>query len=186
MLERLLTEKVENKDHQSRGSGREIVTQHSLREKEKHSMRILLAEDNVLNQKLAVLMLKKAGYQVDVAENGQEVIDKYTGSPDRFDLIFMDIQMPDVDGLAATEAIRKWEEKFKAQSSKLKAEGRSELLVPPERVPIVAMTANALKGDREKCLDVGMDDYMTKPIKRETVFEIVDKWVIRNKRNGEK
>ncbi len=170
MLERLLTDKAEDNDQQSHSSDREIVTQHSLREKEKHSIRILLAEDNVLNQKLAVLMLKRAGYQIDVAENGQEVIDKYTASPDQFDLIFMDIQMPDLDGLAATEAIRK-------------AETDQKNTEDPERhIPIVAMTANALKGDREKCLDVGMDDYMTKPIKREIVFEMVDKWVIRNYR----
>jgi PAS domain S-box-containing protein len=168
MLERLLINKAEEKDQQSRSSDGEIVTQHSLREKEKHSIRILLAEDNVLNQKLAVLMLKRAGYQVDIAENGQEVIDKYTTSSDRFDLIFMDIQMPRVDGLAATEAIRKAEKDPKNIDDSR------------HRIPIVAMTANALKGDREKCLGVGMDDYMTKPIKRETVFAMVDKWVIRS------
>ncbi|MBC8394961.1 MAG: response regulator [Deltaproteobacteria bacterium] len=134
----------------------QILTQYSVREEIKHSVRVLLAEDNLVNQKLATLMLTKAGYQVEVAENGKEAVEKYTVNPSDFDLIFMDVQMPEMDGLEATRAIRD------------KGFGT---------IPIVAMTAHAMKGDREKCLDAGMDDYITKPIKRKIVFDILEKWV---------
>ena len=122
----------------------------------KHSARILLAEDNLINQKLAKMMLTKAGYQVEVANNGQEAVEKYTTSPENFDLIFMDVQMPEMDGIEATQVIR--EKGF-------------------DTIPIVAMTANAMKGDREICLKAGMNDYISKPIKRELTFEILEKWI---------
>ncbi|MBW2601482.1 MAG: response regulator [Deltaproteobacteria bacterium] len=157
-----------------------IVTQHSIKEEAKHSARILLAEDNPVNQKLAKMVLTKAGYQVEVANNGQEAFDKYTKSPEVFDLIFMDVQMPQLDGMKATRAIRKLE----AQGSKLKAKDATHSNKPSaqwERVPIVAMTAHAMKGDREKCLEAGMDDYISKPVKRELMFEMLEKWVL-NKR----
>jgi CheY-like chemotaxis protein len=148
MLKRLLGEK---KDEELKPK---IVTQYSVREDMKHSARILLAEDNPVNQKLAKIMLTKAGYQVEVANNGQEAVEKYTTSSEDFDLIFMDIQMPEMDGIEATQAIR--ENGF-------------------DTIPIVAMTANAMKGDREICLKAGMVDYIAKPIKRELVFEILEK-----------
>ena len=131
-----------------------IHTQYSVREDLKHSVRILLAEDNLVNQKLAKLMLGKAGYQVEVANNGREAVTRYTAAPDAFDLIFMDVQMPEMDGKEATAAIRK---------------------MGHERVPIIAMTAHAMKGDRDMCLQAGMNDYLTKPIKRESVFAIIEK-----------
>ena len=158
-----------------------IATQHSIKEEAKQSVRILLAEDNPVNQKLAALMLKKAGYQVEVANNGKVAFEKYTGSPDDFDFIFMDIQMPEMDGLEATGEIRKWEGKEIAHSSQLKAEDEKPATrnsQPGTHVPIVAMTANAMKGDREMCLEAGMDDYITKPIRRELVFEVIEKWVL--------
>jgi CheY-like chemotaxis protein len=133
-----------------------IHTQYSVREDLKQSVQILLVEDNLVNQKLASLMLTKAGYKVDVAGNGKIAFDKYTADPDAFDLIFMDVQMPEMDGKSATQAIR--------------SAGYAE-------VPIVAMTAQAMKGDREKCLAAGMSDYITKPIKREAVFAVLEKWV---------
>ena len=142
---------------------RPIATQFSIREELKHSMCILLAEDNPVNQKLATIMLKKAGYQVEVADNGREAVEKYTASPADFDLIFMDIQMPEMDGLAATREIRRWE----AQNSR----------ETTHHLPIIAMTAHAMKGDREKCIAAGMDDYVTKPIKRKIVFDMLDHWV---------
>jgi two-component system, sensor histidine kinase and response regulator len=158
-----------------------IATQHSIKEEVKQSVRILMAEDNPVNQKLATLMLKKAGYQVEVANNGKVAFEKYTGSPDDFDLIFMDIQMPEMDGLEATDEIRKWEGRFIAHRSQLKAEDEKPAtrnLQPETHIPIVAMTANAMKGDREECLEAGMDDYITKPIRRELVFEVIEKWVL--------
>ncbi len=135
---------------------RKILTQYSVREAMKHSVRVLLAEDNPVNQKLAKAMLTKAGYQVEVAADGRQVLEKFSKAPDEFDLIFMDIQMPNMDGMEATRQIRK--RGF-------------------HHIPIVAMTAHAMKGDRERCLEAGMNDYIPKPIKRERVFEIVEKWV---------
>ncbi len=109
------------------------------------------------------------------------VLEKYTGSPDDFDLIFMDIQMPEMDGLKATGAIRKWEEEQIDKSSKLKAEDKKPAThnrKSAAHIPIVAMTANAMKGDREMCIETGMDDYITKSIRRELVFEAIEKWVL--------
>ena len=135
----------------------------SLEQENGHPVNILLVEDNPVNQKLVKMILTKAGYKVDVANNGREAVEKYTKTPLDFSLIFMDIQMPEMDGLEATKQIRKREEQYSARS---------------ERVPIVAMTANAMKGDREICLEAGMDDYIAKPIKRDLVFEILKKWIV--------
>ncbi len=121
-----------------------------------HSCTLLLVEDNPVNQKLATVMLTKAGYRVNVASNGQEAVDIFTAAPENFDLIFMDIQMPEMDGIEATRQIRR--------------RGFT-------RIPIVAMTAHAMKGDREKCLEAGMDDYITKPIRRDLLFETLEKWL---------
>jgi CheY-like chemotaxis protein len=118
-------------------------------------IRILLAEDNPVNQKLARLMLAKAGCEVDVASNGREAFEKFTATPERFRLIFMDIQMPVMDGIEATKMIR--------------ARGFST-------IPVIAMTARAMKGDRELCLEAGMTDYITKPIRRETVLAAIEKY----------
>jgi PAS domain S-box-containing protein len=128
----------------------------SLREEAKRSVRILLVEDNPANQKLAQLILNKAGYEVETADNGREAVQRFCDSPDHFDMILMDVQMPVMDGLRATRAIRK--RGF-------------------EDVPIVAMTANAMKGDREKCIESGMNDYIAKPVRRENVYEMIRKWV---------
>ena len=174
MLERLLGKK-KDEGEKDEPEQPKIVTQYSVREDMKHSVRVLLAEDNPVNQKLAKLMLTKAGYQVEVANNGQEAVEKFTSSPKDFDLIFMDIQMPEIDGMEATATIRASELELATRNSQLAT-----------RIPIVAMTAHAMKGDREKCLEAGMDDYTTKPIKRETVFKMIEKWVFeREKHNFE-
>jgi CheY-like chemotaxis protein len=136
---------------------REVVTQHSLTEEAKHATRILLAEDNQLNLKLAKFMLEKAGYQLVVAKNGKEALDIFTASPEAFDLIFMDINMPEMDGREATRQIR--------------ANGYHD-------IPIIAMTADVMKEDRDMCFECGMNDYIAKPIKRETVFRMVQKWAL--------
>jgi CheY-like chemotaxis protein len=133
-----------------------LVTQYSVREELKQSVRILLAEDNPVNQKLATIMLTKAGYTVTVVANGKLAVDAFTEKPNGFDTILMDIQMPEMDGYEATRHLRQ--------------QGFS-------KIPIIAMTANAMKGDKELCLAAGMSDYITKPIKREIVFQILEKWL---------
>ncbi len=130
-----------------------LVTRHTIREAKKR-LHILLAEDNVINRKLAVKMLEKMGHLVSVAQNGKQVLaalDRET-----FHLILMDIQMPEMDGLEATRLIRRKETKT------------------GEHVPIVAMTAHAMKGDREKCLEAGMDGYLPKPIDAEDLFQAIE------------
>jgi CheY-like chemotaxis protein len=135
---------------------KKLVTQYSIREELKQTTRILLAEDNLVNQKLATIILSKAGYKVTVAANGQRALEIFTRNPSDFDAILMDIQMPEMDGYEATRCIRK--------------NGNNN-------IPIIAMTANAMKGDRELCLDAGMNDYITKPIKRDIVFQVLEKWL---------
>lgn len=155
MLERVLGE---SEDHKRKDAPvrQKMATQYSVREDRKHSARILLVEDNPVNQKLARIILNKAGYHVETANNGSEAVDMYMKTPQDFDLVFMDVQMPEMDGIEATKSIRK--AGFKD-------------------IPIVALTSHALKGDREKCLKAGMNDYITKPIKREFVFDVLNKLV---------
>ena len=120
------------------------------------SLRILLAEDGKANQKLAVGLLEKWGHRVTVAENGRAALHCWEGEP--FDLILMDLQMPEMDGFEATKRIRK-------------KEGESGL-----HIPIVAMTAHAMKGDRERCLESGMDGYVAKPIRQQDLHESLAKF----------
>ena len=182
MMERILGEK-KNGAEKAEAEEKKIFTQYSIREEMKHSVRILLAEDNPVNQKLATMMLTKAGYQVEVANNGREAVEKITGSPGGFDLIFMDIQMPEMDGLEATREIRNLS-LYKPTRRKLVSLKADQ--AQTRNIPIVAMTAHAMKGDRGKCLEAGMDDYMTKPIKRKIVFEIIEKWVFNKKKPFQK
>ena len=183
MMERLLGEGVDMHDKNERVT-QQIMTHYSVREDMKRSARILLAEDNPVNQKLAKILLTNAGYHVEVANNGKEAVEKYMASPKDFDLIFIDVQMPEMDGLEATREIRNWEAKLIAHSSQLKGKADSDitamsfqLSARSERIPIVAVTAHTMKGDREKCFESGMDDYIAKPIKREVVYEMINKWV---------
>jgi len=120
-------------------------------------LRILLAEDSFVNQKLAVGLLEKWGHQVTVAGNGLEAVEAAMHRP--FDLIIMDVQMPEMDGLEATHEIRARE----------KADGR--------HVPILAMTAHAMKGDRQRCLDAGMDEYICKPIRGKQLYGAISRLV---------
>ena len=154
---------------------RHILTQHSMIEGLKRSVVILLAEDNPVNQKLATVMLKKAGYQVCVASGGRETVDNYIKTPRGFDLILMDVQMPDIDGYEATRSIRKWEAENIMNSSMPSQRQHVPYLLP---IPIIAVTANAMKEDRDKCIQAGMNDYLPKPIKREAVFDMIEKWVL--------
>jgi CheY-like chemotaxis protein len=114
-------------------------------------LKILLAEDNRVNQVLAVRLLEKRGHEVTVAKNGVEALEALNQR--EFDLVLMDVQMPEMDGFEATAAIRKRERKT------------------GKHITIIAMTAHAMAGDRERCLQAGMDDYLTKPIRPELLVD---------------
>ena len=147
----------EQKDEASRG---EKLTAPSTTTADPHSERIplcvLLAEDNLVNQKLAVRILEKAGHNVVVADNGLETV--YAFKKKTYDLILMDVQMPEMGGYEATAVIREQERKRGGH------------------IPIIAMTAHAMKGDREACLDAGMDDYLTKPIDSDKLIDTIARW----------
>ena len=130
-----------------------LVTRHSLRE-EGRSLRILLAEDNAVNQLLASRLLENQGHNVVTAGNGRAALERL--EKETFDLILMDIQMPEIDGFEATAAIRKKEEST------------------GKHLPIIAMTAHAMEGDRERCLAAGMDGYISKPIKAEDLIDAIE------------
>ncbi|MCP4216186.1 MAG: response regulator, partial [bacterium] len=153
MIERILgeNEKRESLENDT------MVTRQLIEEEAKHAIHILLAEDNPINRKLTSFMLTKAGYRLSMVVNGQEAVDLFTSEPKRFDLILMDIQMPVKNGMEATRSIRQ--------------QGFTD-------IPIIAITAQSMKGDREKCIEAGMNDYISKPIKREIVFTILKKWVL--------
>jgi CheY-like chemotaxis protein len=119
----------------------------------RHPLRILLAEDNVVNQKLAMRLLQQMGYRADLASNGAEAIESVQRQA--YDVVLMDVQMPEMDGLEASRQITaRWR--------------------PQERPRIIAMTANAMQGDRDMCLSAGMDDYLTKPIRVERLVEALN------------
>ena len=143
-----------------------------------NAIRVLIVEDNLVNQKLAKMMLTKAGYHVNIANNGKEAVEIYTDNSKDYDMVLMDIQMPEMDGFEATEAIRRFEIQHHTLNGQVKEEVKTKNGDPSsiQRVPIIAMTAHAMKGDREKCLEGGMDDYIAKPIKKEIVMEILEKW----------
>jgi CheY-like chemotaxis protein len=129
------------------------VTRHSLREK-RRGWQILVAEDNVVNQRLATHLLESRGHHVTIANNGREALELIENQP--FDLVLADVQMPEMDGLQLAGAIREKEKN------------------PNTHLPIIAMTAYAMKGDRERCLDAGMDAYVSKPINASQLFETID------------
>lgn len=142
-----------------------IVTRHSIAEYQKSRVRFLLAEDDETNQKVALGILKNFGYKTDVVSNGKEALEAMERIP--YDMVLMDCQMPQMDGYEATKEIRS---------------SRSNVL--NHKVPIIAMTANAMKGDREKCLEAGMDDYIPKPINSDKFLKLIEKWLVKTKGGG--
>ncbi len=138
-----------------------LITRHTLAEQKRQRVRILVAEDNPMNLKLAVTLLKRAGFTVDPVENGRLAVEALKQVP--YDLIFMDVQMPEMDGFEATRLIRKMEKEEK-------------------HTPIIAMTAHAMKGDRERCLKAGMDDYISKPIEPQVMIDTIEKWIKSSRR----
>jgi len=140
--------------HTTSDTQRTLVTRHSLRESRGH-LRVLLAEDNAVNQLVALRLLEKHGHVVTVAANGRKALEAL--EKETYDIVLMDIQMPEMDGWEATRAIRETE----------KASG--------EHIPIVAMTAHAMKGDKERCFAAGMDYYLTKPIRTKDLLATLEK-----------
>jgi CheY-like chemotaxis protein len=140
--------------------------------------RILLVEDNEINQQVAHEILSGAGFEVTLAINGQEAVNAVQQNP--YDAVLMDIQMPVMDGYAATRKIREWERD--AQSAKLKTAESAEVStskLPPSasNIPIIAMTAHAMMGDREKSMAAGMNDHVAKPIDPDDLFTVLEKWI---------
>jgi CheY-like chemotaxis protein len=124
-------------------------------------LRVLLCDDNAINQKVALRLLQQMGYQADIAANGLECLQALERQA--YDLIFMDVQMPEMDGYEATRKIRRHQyDKDPSRNSH-----------PPI---IIAMTANAMQGDREKCLEAGMDDYLAKPVRPEDIRLVIERW----------
>ena len=122
------------------------------------AMPVLLVEDNPVNQKVALMLLQRRGYRVQLAEDGRAALEAFAHA--RFSAILMDMQMPVMDGIEATREIR-----------------NMEALRQVARTPIIAMTANAMEGDRERCLAAGMDDYIAKPIRADQLYEQLQRWV---------
>jgi|GEM_PF-290333 len=135
-----------------------VITRHTLAERSRRRGRILLAEDNAVNQQVALKTLEKLGYRADVVGNGHEAVAAVVAQ--RYDIVLMDVQMPEMDGMEATRAIRD------------PASGARD-----PGITIVALTAHAMEGDRQRCLDAGMDDYLSKPIKPEEVAAVLERWL---------
>jgi CheY-like chemotaxis protein len=147
-------------DHGDDHASSSLVTRHTVREQRRGAVRILLAEDNVSNQEVARTIITTLGYTVDVVTSGREALQALHRTP--YDMVLMDVQMPEMDGYEATRRIR---------------DTRSSVL--NHYIPVIAMTAHALKGDKQKCLDAGMDDYIAKPITPEALERLIDTWLER-------
>ena len=168
-----------------------LITRHSLAEtKAASAIRLLVAEDNIINQKVAARMLEKLGYRVDVVANGLEAVAALSRIP--YAAVFMDCQMPEMDGFTATAEIRRRE------AAGVRGEGHDEMQqtcealdvkrdtlderlfrsdTPPQRTPIIAMTANAQLEDRVRCIAAGMDDYLSKPVQSKILAEMLARWL---------
>ena len=135
-----------------------LITRHKVAESQKNRLRILLAEDNAVNRMVAISMLKKMGYRVDAVANGQEAVNALALVP--YDLVLMDCQMPEMDGFEATRIIR-----------------NDHTVMHRANTPIVALTAHAMEGDRQRCLDAGMSDYLSKPFRPADLAAVLDRWL---------
>ncbi len=153
-LATILTGKAREKGEERKA----LITRHSIAERRRTNVRILLAEDNITNQEVALGILKKLGFSADAVANGAETVKALEAIP--YDLVLMDMQMPEMDGMEATACIRD-----------------QQSAVLDHDVPIIALTANAMQGDREKCLEAGMNDYVPKPVTPQALAEALDEWL---------
>jgi PAS domain S-box-containing protein len=147
-----------------------LITRHTVAEKSRKKIRILVAEDYPTNRRIAVNHITKAGYLVEAVENGRQAVDAWKSKD--YDLILMDVQMPEMDGYEATAAIREIEASY--------TETKDMLPRARKRVPIIAMTAHAMQEYLDRCIAAGMDDYLTKPLKRQIFLDIIEKWTVQN------
>ncbi len=154
MIEHILQDKG---SHRIRNGKQKIITHHFIDAHQAKSIHILLAEDNPVNIKLSKFIFRKAGFDFTIARDGEELIEVYTANPSKYHIIFMDIQMPKLNGREATRILRQ--------------KGYTD-------VPIIAITADAMKGDREKCFAAGMNDYISKPIAQNVLVKKVKEWYI--------
>lgn len=163
----------QQKSNLHQGGFQQLITKHSLSEKNGENSLLLLVEDYPTNQKVAMAYLSNAGYNVDIADNGQKAVEAYKAK--KYDLILMDIQMPEMDGFQATAAIRALEVAPGARSP------------DQAKIPIIALTAHATEEDRVKCLNAGMDDFLTKPLQRGELLQTMSKWLMPkiNKKSSE-
>jgi len=143
---------------------KDLVTRHSIADEQRKLLWILLVEDYPTNQRIAEKNITQAGFNMVLAQNGKEAVDIFKTR--KFDLILMDIQMPVMDGYEATQRIRDLEKQLAGPDSVLK------------RIPIIAMTAHAVSGIRDKCFQAGMDDYISKPLRRQDLIAMADKWTL--------
>jgi len=157
-LDTLINGRTTKRDHES-----SLITRHSIAELRKQEIRILLVEDNIINQKVALAVLENLGYRAEVAANGREAIESLQTMP--FDLVLMDCEMPEMDGFEATRKIRSWQD-----SSDEKLRSKSS-------IPVIAMTAHAMTGDRDKCLNAGMNDFLSKPVAPYLLAAVIKKWL---------
>ncbi|MBF0544030.1 MAG: response regulator [Candidatus Riflebacteria bacterium] len=149
---------LSNQKYSEKDEEKKLVTVYSITEEKRQRYKILLAEDNLTNKKVAMAIMEKLGYKADAVLNGKEAVKCLEATS--YDLVLMDCQMPEMDGYQATKEIR-------SENSNVKN----------RKVPIIAMTANAMEGDREKCLSTGMDDYLSKPIHPRDLSAMLKKWL---------
>ncbi len=152
-------------DGKGNATGPALITRHTISEARKRRIRILLAEDSSINQLVALAILDKLGYRADAVANGKEALEALRTLP--YDLVLMDCQMPEMDGYEATRKIR-----------------QGDIARNPE-VPVIAMTAHAMRGDREKCLDAGMNDYIAKPVSPQIIAETLERWLAPQDETGD-
>jgi signal transduction histidine kinase/CheY-like chemotaxis protein len=142
-----------------------FVTAHTIEQAREHArLRVLIAEDNLVNQKVAIRTLDKLGFRCEIAANGKEALEALERT--RFDVVLMDCQMPEMDGFEATKRIRESEQ------------GKER------HIPVIAMTANAMAGDRDACLQAGMDDYIAKPFNPSDLVSVIEKWTLHHTPEG--